>query len=29
VLIQGAQGVRSMTVLLVPRPESRMPAAAI
>jgi L-lactate dehydrogenase complex protein LldG len=29
VLIQGAQGVRSMTVLLVPRSESRMPAAAI
>jgi L-lactate dehydrogenase complex protein LldG len=29
VLIQGAQGVRSMTVLLVSRSESRMPAAAI
>jgi L-lactate dehydrogenase complex protein LldG len=29
VLIQGAQGVRSMTVLLVPRSEPRMPAAAI
>jgi L-lactate dehydrogenase complex protein LldG len=29
VLIQGAQGVRSMTVLLVPRSESRTPAAAI
>jgi L-lactate dehydrogenase complex protein LldG len=27
VLIQGAQGVRSMTVLLVPRSQSRMPAA--